>query len=67
MYIDRSVFLINALEPDFIFPQHHSTVVVNETTRFWAKGYPDKVKIRLTDSLKERYYILKEGAWVRIT
>ena len=39
MYIDRSVILINTLNPDYIFPQHHSTVVINESTRFWAKGY----------------------------
>lgn len=61
MYIDRSVFLINALEPDFIFPQHHSTMKVSESTRFWAKGYPDEVKIRLTKGLQERYHILKNG------
>jgi hypothetical protein len=34
MYIDRSVILINTLNPDYIFSQHHSTVVVNESTRF---------------------------------
>lgn len=61
MYIDRSVILINTLSPDFIFPQHHSTVKVDETTRFWAKGYQDEVKIRLSKPLQERYYILKEG------
>lgn len=66
MYIDRSVILINTLNPDFIFPQHHSTVVVNESTRFWAKGYPDEVKIRLSQELKDRYYILKEGEGVKI-
>jgi L-ascorbate 6-phosphate lactonase len=61
MYIDPSVILINALNPDYIFPQHHSTVKVDESNRFWAKGYPDEVKIRLSDSLKKRYYILKPG------
>jgi len=61
MYIDRSLFLINALEPDYIFPQHHSTIAVNEGNRFWAKGYPDEVKIRLAQSLKDRYHILKPG------
>jgi L-ascorbate 6-phosphate lactonase len=66
MYIDRSVILINALNPDFIFPQHHSTIIVDETSRFWAKGYPDEVKIRLSESLKNRYHILKEGEMVKI-
>jgi L-ascorbate metabolism protein UlaG (beta-lactamase superfamily) len=61
MYIDRSVFLINALDPDFIFPQHHSTIAVNERNRFWAKGYPDEVKIRLSQPLQDRYHILKPG------
>jgi len=66
MYIDRSVILINTLNPDFIFPQHHSTVVVNEETRFWAKGYQEEVKIRLSKPLKERYHILKQGEKVKI-
>lgn len=61
MYIDRSVFLINALDPDYIFPQHHSTIAVDEGNRFWAKGYPDEVKIRLSQPLRERYHILKPG------
>jgi L-ascorbate 6-phosphate lactonase len=61
MYIDPSVILINALDPDYIFPQHHSTVAVNEENRFWAKGYPDEVRIRLSGALKERYHILKPG------
>lgn len=61
MYIDPSVILINALDPDYIFPQHHSTITVNEGNRFWAKGYPDEIKIRLSQSLKDRYHILKPG------
>ncbi len=61
MYIDNSVILINALEPDYIFPQHHSTVALNEGNRFWAKGYPDEVKIRLSKPLKEKYFIIKTG------
>ena len=61
MYIDRSVILINTLNPGYIFPQHHSTIAINEETRFWAKGYPDEVKIRLSQPLKDRYYIFKPG------
>ncbi len=61
MYIDPSLILINALDPDYILPQHHSTVAVNEENRFWAKGYPDEVKLRLSQSLKDRYHILKPG------
>ena len=66
MYIDRSVILINTLNPDYILPQHHSTVEVNESTRFWAKGYPEEVKLRLSKPLQQRYYILKEGQKVKI-
>lgn len=66
MYIDNSVILINALEPEYIFPQHHSTVAVNDDNRFWAKGYPDEVKIRLSKQLKERYFILKTGQMMEI-
>jgi L-ascorbate metabolism protein UlaG (beta-lactamase superfamily) len=60
-YIDASLILINTLNPDYIFPQHHSTVKVDETNRFWAKGYPDEVKIRLSQAMKEKYHILKPG------
>lgn len=61
MYIDPSVILINTLDPDYIFPQHHSTIAVTPENRFWAKGYPDEVKLRLSQSLKQRYHILKPG------
>jgi L-ascorbate metabolism protein UlaG (beta-lactamase superfamily) len=63
MYIDRSVILINTLDPDYIFPQHHSTIAFGEGDkyRFWAKGYPDEVKLRLSKPLQERYFVLKPG------
>jgi L-ascorbate metabolism protein UlaG (beta-lactamase superfamily) len=66
MYIDNSVILINTLDPQYIFPQHHSTVALDESNRFWAKGYPDEVKIRLSKPLKERYFILKTGEMMEI-
>jgi L-ascorbate metabolism protein UlaG (beta-lactamase superfamily) len=66
MYIEPSVILINTLNPDYIFPQHHGTVAVNEENRFWAKGYPDEVKIRLSQPLQERYHILKPGEKMEI-
>lgn len=63
MYIDRSVILINTLDPQYIFPQHHGTIAFGEGDRyrFWAKGYPDEVKLRLSQPLKDRFYILKPG------
>ncbi len=65
MYIDRSVILINTLDPDYIFPQHH-TVAVDESNRFWAKGYPDEVKIWLSQRLRDKYHIMKPGEKVII-
>jgi len=65
-YIDRSVIMINALNPDFIFPQHHSTIRVDDSNRFWAKGYPDEVKILLSQELKDKYHILQPGDHVTI-
>ena len=63
MYIDRSVILINTLSPEYIFPQHHGTISYGEDDkyRFWAKGYPDEVKLRLSRPLQERFHILKPG------
>lgn len=65
-YIDRSVIMINTLNPDFIFPQHHSTVKYDESNRFWAKGYPDEVKILLSQELKDKYHVLQPGDHVAI-
>tara|TARA_Y100001970_G_C14227777_1_gene856721 strand:- start:1145 stop:1969 length:825 start_codon:yes stop_codon:yes gene_type:complete len=61
LHIKNSLTLINRLEPKYILPQHHSTVIVNSNTFFWAKGYHKEVKERLSKKLKERYFILKEG------
>ena len=63
MYIDRSVILINTLDPAYIFPQHHGTISFgkDDQYRFWAKGYPDEVKIRLSQALKDKYHIFKIG------
>jgi L-ascorbate metabolism protein UlaG (beta-lactamase superfamily) len=61
MHINPSLVLINELNPDYVFPQHHSTLVVNDNNRFWTKGYPDEVKILLSKQMKEKYHILKPG------
>lgn len=61
MHINNSLTLINRLEPKYILPQHHSTVIINSNTFFWAKGYQKEVKEKLSKKLKDRYYILKEG------
>ena len=61
MHINNSIQLIETLRPKYIFPQHHSTVVVNENTFFWAKGYQNEVLQKLPKRLKDNYYILKQG------
>ncbi|MEX0681106.1 MAG: MBL fold metallo-hydrolase [Balneolales bacterium] len=66
MFIDRSVILINTLSPDYIFPQHHSTIRYDESSRFWANGYPDEVKLRLSRPLQDRYYIIDPGVRIDI-
>jgi L-ascorbate metabolism protein UlaG (beta-lactamase superfamily) len=60
-YIERSVILINTLEPDYIFPQHRDTFKVTPENRFWTNAYPYEVKLRLSKSLQERYHILEMG------
>lgn len=66
MHIKNSLTLINELKPKYILPQHHSTVVVNESTFFWAKGYHREVMSKLSPALKKRYYILKQGDKIQI-
>lgn len=63
MYIDRSVILINTLDPEYIFPQHHGTIAFgkDDRYRFWAKGYPDEVKLRLSLPLQKRFHKLRPG------
>lgn len=61
MYIDRSMILINRLEPDYIFPQHFGTYRQTEENAFWTRGYPDELKQRLSRELQGRYHKLRQG------
>jgi L-ascorbate 6-phosphate lactonase len=61
MQVDPSVILINELEPEYILPQHRDTYRVTSENRFWASGYPNEVKLRLSKRLQERFHILKQG------
>jgi L-ascorbate metabolism protein UlaG (beta-lactamase superfamily) len=61
MYLDRSMILINRLQPAFIFPQHFGTYQQTDANMFWTKGYPDELKVRLSDDLKKRYHKLAQG------
>jgi L-ascorbate 6-phosphate lactonase len=52
MYIDRSVTLINHLQPAYIFPQHFGTYRETVEEAFWMHGYPDELKLRLSRELQ---------------
>jgi L-ascorbate metabolism protein UlaG (beta-lactamase superfamily) len=61
MHTDRSMILINRLEPAFIFPQHFGTYRETDENLFWTRGYPDELKQRLSQELQRRYHKLKQG------
>jgi hypothetical protein len=61
MYLDRSMILINRLEPAYIFPQHFGTYEQTDENSFWTRGYPDELKLRLSQTLQQRYHKLKQG------
>jgi L-ascorbate metabolism protein UlaG (beta-lactamase superfamily) len=61
MFIDRSLILINALEPEHIFPQHFGTYRETEQNRYWTRGYPEEVRELLSPSLKRRFHSLDQG------
>ncbi len=61
MYIDRSVTLINHLQPAYIFPQHFGTYRETEEEAFWMHGYPDELKLRLSRELQKHYHKLRQG------
>jgi L-ascorbate metabolism protein UlaG (beta-lactamase superfamily) len=67
MYVDRSMILINRLQPAYIFPQHFGTFVQTDQNSFWTRGYPDELKLRLSDELKKRYHKLNQGQMFAIT
>jgi L-ascorbate metabolism protein UlaG (beta-lactamase superfamily) len=61
MYLDRSMILINRLQPAYIFPQHFGTYQQDEENMFWTRGYPDELKLRLSQELQKRYHKLNLG------
>jgi L-ascorbate metabolism protein UlaG (beta-lactamase superfamily) len=60
-HIDRSVILINELEPDYILPQHRDTYRVTAENRFWTNAYEAEVKTMLPGALQAKYHILDPG------
>jgi len=67
MFVDRSMILINRLQPQFIFPQHFGTYRVTEENAFWTRGYPDELKLRLSKDFQARYHKLAQGQKFQIT
>jgi L-ascorbate metabolism protein UlaG (beta-lactamase superfamily) len=61
MQVERSVMLINELEPDIILPQHRDTYKVTPGNRFWTTAYPYEVKLRLSQALQKNYHVLDMG------
>lgn len=61
MYTDRSMILINRLQPAYIFPQHFGTFVETDDNAFWTHGYPDELRLRLSQDLQQRYHKLRQG------
>ena len=61
MYLDRSMILINRLEPAYIFPQHFGTYAQTDENAFWTRGYPDELELRLSGELRKRYHKLRIG------
>ena len=66
MYIDRSMILINHLQPAYIFPQHFGTYRETEEEAFWMHGYPDELKLRLSEELQKHYHKLPLGGMFTI-
>ena len=66
MYVDRSMILINRLQPGFIFPQHFGTYKQTDENAFWTRGYPDELKLRLSADLQRRYHKLSQGEVFRL-
>lgn len=61
MYVDRSMMLINRLQPAYIFPQHFGTFRETNENRFWTRGYPEELQLRLSADLQRRYHQLSQG------
>ena len=61
MHIDRSVILINELQPDYILPQHRDTYVETPQNRYWTHGYAREVQLLLAKPLQEKYRVLEPG------
>jgi len=60
-HIDRSVILINTLEPNYVLPQHRTTYRETPENQYWTHAYVEEVKWLLSESLQQRYHVLELG------
>src|SRR5688572_23282740 len=58
MHIAGSKTLIEAIRPDYIFPQHFDTYRPTEQNSYWTVGYPDELRTTLPPELQKRFHRL---------
>lgn len=61
-HLDASRRLIEAIQPDYIFPQHFGTYQPTEQNSYWTVGYPDELKNSLSAELQARFHKLDQGS-----
>jgi L-ascorbate metabolism protein UlaG (beta-lactamase superfamily) len=60
-HIEASKRLIEAIQPQHIFPQHFGTYKPTAQNGYWTVGYPDELKAVLSDDLQARFHKLDQG------
>jgi L-ascorbate 6-phosphate lactonase len=60
-HIAPSRTLVEAINPDFVFPQHFGTYLPTDQNRFWTVGYPDELRASLAPELQQRFHTLEQG------
>jgi len=60
-HVDASQRLVEAIRPDYIFPQHFGTYQATEQNSYWTVGYPDELKSVLPEDLQARFHKLDQG------
>jgi len=60
-HLEDSVTMINAIDPDYIFPQHFGTYEVTEQNGYWTHGYPVELKERLSEKYQDRFHGMEVG------
>jgi L-ascorbate metabolism protein UlaG (beta-lactamase superfamily) len=60
-HIDASKRLIEAIQPNHIFPQHFGTYQATDQNSYWTVGYPDELRAVLSEPLKDGFHKLDQG------